>query len=434
MIYDKLDDTQKAKAESFIINLHKYNMEIPFYFLFNRHSLILADKDCNFINFGISTNINCFDELKFTFYSLIIKDFNDEEREDKSIKRYTYVRAISIAKIFYIKIKEYLKNEYKMTDEDLIKIRRINYRVFFNRMDWTRIICRFKMRYPEDYNYLMNDMLKFPIGFCRYLLNQISLDGYRYNGIDYKKIIKQTPKQIKNLKYMVNFNKDDIKYLEKHNIKLETKLQYFMYIIIKPYLPDFISDDPNDVEYLNILLKLLTIKKSDFLYYRKTLLHKDNAYPNFNDIRHLCHLIHDGYRMGKHDGYLEIKGSVKKMIQKSIFNHRLEKEKRKSRLLEEKENLLIKSPFKLPDWLEEIRLKTTHQIIIAGIECNHCIGNYSNDKNHLFFRDKNNCCLQLNIENKRVIQCYDINDTVTKNSKELERKVNNAMSKIKKEK
>jgi hypothetical protein len=86
-------------------------------------------------------------------------------------------------------------------------------------------------------------------------------------------------------------------------------------------------------------------------------------------------------------------------------------------------------PVKLPDWLEKSRLKTAHDMIKAGIECRHCIGSYTNSAD-IFIREKD-ICAQIDRRNLNIIQCFDLQDQITKRSEDMKKKINKALEPLK---
>ena len=69
--------------------------------------------------------------------------------------------------------------------------------------------------------------------------------------------------------------------------------------------------------------------------------------------------------------------------------------------------------------------KTAHDLINAGVECQHCIGSYTQSPD-FFIRD-GNICAQIDRETLTVRQCYDVGDRITKKSIALESKINKAL-------
>ena len=113
--------------------------------------------------------------------------------------------------------------------------------------------------------------------------------------------------------------------------------------------------------------------------------------------------------------------SVLEMINASVNNHRIMAEQ--NRLLLERHDtheLDREMPtLALPDHLEELRIKTSKDMRKAGAECGHCIGSYSQDTHHIFFR-KGNVCAMVSATNGNIVQCFDTNNKTTPASKKFQ--------------
>jgi hypothetical protein len=126
--------------------------------------------------------------------------------------------------------------------------------------------------------------------------------------------------------------------------------------------------------------------------------------------------------------FVPIEGSAMRMVRNAIYNHRQEQELSKAKRLSDKDYAL-KVPFvKLPEWIEQIRIKTAHQMISAGIECQHCIGSYVHSPD-IFVREKD-VCAQIDRDSMQVVQCYDKHDQITKASESLKQRLNKALKPV----
>ena len=140
--------------------------------------------------------------------------------------------------------------------------------------------------------------------------------------------------------------------------------------------------------------------------------------------------VSDGYRMGLR-GYYERDPrlttinyenmSVLEMINGSVNNHRIMAEQNRLALekyqFPETDSEMVK--LALPDHLEELRIKTSKDMRSAGAECGHCIGSYSEDTHHMFFR-KGNVCAMVSMTNGNIVQCFDRNNKNTPASKKFQ--------------
>lgn len=139
--------------------------------------------------------------------------------------------------------------------------------------------------------------------------------------------------------------------------------------------------------------------------------------------------ISDGYRMGLPGYYQQDPRSttinyenmsVLEMINGSVNNHRIQAEQ--NRLALEKYQAIEANremvKLALPESLEALRIKTSNEMRTAGAECGHCIGSYSQDTHHMFFR-KGNVCAMVSMNNGDIVQCFDRNNKNTLASKKF---------------
>jgi hypothetical protein len=137
--------------------------------------------------------------------------------------------------------------------------------------------------------------------------------------------------------------------------------------------------------------------------------------------------IKDGYRMGlpayrvRDERISAINYetmSVLEMINASVNNHRIAAEENRLALLKYDANFINREmpTLVLPEHLEKIRVKTSNDMRLAGQECSHCIGSYSDDNTHMFFR-KGNLCAMVTMNTGQIVQCFDRNNKTTIASK-----------------
>ena len=140
--------------------------------------------------------------------------------------------------------------------------------------------------------------------------------------------------------------------------------------------------------------------------------------------------ISDGYRMGLPGYYQQDPRlttinyenmSVLEMINGSVNNHRIQAEQNRLALEKyqaiETDSEMVK--LALPESLEALRIKTSNEMRLAGAECGHCIGSYSQDTHHMFFR-KGNVCAMVSMTSGNIIQCFDRNNKNTPASKKFQ--------------
>ena len=140
--------------------------------------------------------------------------------------------------------------------------------------------------------------------------------------------------------------------------------------------------------------------------------------------------VADGYRMGL-PGYQDHEPrltninyenmSVLEMINASVNNHRVMAEI--NRLTLERysiDEIDREMPtLALPQHLEDLRIKTSKDMRTAGSECGHCIGSYSQDTHHIYFR-KGNICAMVSMTTGNIMQCFDRNNKNTPASKKFQ--------------
>ena len=68
------------------------------------------------------------------------------------------------------------------------------------------------------------------------------------------------------------------------------------------------------------------------------------------------------------------------------------------------------------DKVEKYRIKTSSEMIRAGMECHHCLGSYRDRTEFLYFK-KDKVCAQVEPRSWSVVQCFDTHDKTTSASK-----------------
>ncbi len=276
-----------------------------------------------------------------------------------------------------------------------------------------------------EFKYFLHDMAHLNQGLCRYVVDRID----RVSSFsDYLALVKSAPKFIKKCRYPIRFTDDEIEFLDRYKVYPRKRIQYF-------YAKALAScDDIHSHRVITDLLKFINADLKEWHYF-KEYNHYDKGYST-GEIHHLLRTVYDGYTIYENNcnnGYGvefdRVVGSSMKMLQRAIFNHRQEASVRRRKLLATPDRPMLMPPVELPDWIEEIRLKTQHDLLIAGEECHHCIGNFTNSSD-VFVRE-GNVCAQINRWDLTVGQCYDLNDKVTDASKDLKRRLHKALHPLK---
>jgi hypothetical protein len=155
----------------------------------------------------------------------------------------------------------------------------------------------------------------------------------------------------------------------------------------------------------------------------KKWTHMEGPYTVRN-LMAMLNFIDDANRIHGELGMPKIKGSLIKRVGDSITAHLHHREElMKSMLKGPDDPMVVSGLYKdalasgiVPVALEEQRIKTTHQMIMAGHECRYCMGTYVHHTDSVFFR-KGMICAQVYTDDLRVNQCFDANDKVTPQSK-----------------
>jgi hypothetical protein len=363
----------------------------------------------------------------------------------KKIKSYTYFRAKRIGEIMGGRIFNRWLSIEKITFTELSEIKKIAYRLYQNRkfkvqyVEETLLICRRKME-PYVYNLLKNDLKKYNISMCKYLIASIRENKmYTLTQPEYINLIKNVPNLVRKCKY--GFDWRDIPPEDLRNTRIpENRWQWFVlrfYLTYKNEVKTSIVFERNEQErpaHETVIkfIEKLPYSEIDVWWYFKQAYHIRDPY-SFKEIHHMCQVIRDGYRIHNDNigtgMFVRVEGSAMRMLRNAIYNHRQARELDKSRLLSEKDEPLPEPPIKFPGWLENLRIKTKHQLIIAGIECNQCIGSYTNSED-IFIR-KDYICAQISRDSLEIKQCYDANDKITKASRKFAEEINTALIEIK---
>jgi len=361
-----------------------------------------------------------------------------DEKQYKKIKSYFYIRSKKITDVIVSRIYAIYKIYYNVTEKDIDLMKKATYRLGDkNNLNICYNLLRVKNSFSKkEYDRFISDMIKLPQGFCLYVFRMIGkFDDCNFDFNQYLDIVKNAPKFIKKCKYCISFKELTLRNLEKLGVEPKARIQYFLSNLIDSY---FFIDNNNDVEINQdddttiIFKKLISGLELKHWHYFKNYLHYKGPYNN-REIVHMITFIQDGMRIynTNHDNEYgikleQVKGSVMKMLQKAVYNHHQLQKIQRANLLKEANSPTVLPPVELPEWIENIRLKTKHDMIIAGQECHHCIGNYKNS-NDTFVRE-GDVCAQIRRHDLTVGQCYDKHDSITEESEDLKKRLNKALA------
>jgi len=286
---------------------------------------------------------------------------------------------------------------------------------------WACLWEKYKAWDRKSFNILISDLLKYNNGFSKYILDEIR---NQMSFEQYLECIKVAPILVKKNKYNLELSRDMYTWT---GFNPQTRWQYFVLRICHRYLDEEknfgYEQAQSSREFAN---KLLSSDIHIWHYYKKAN-HIDKPYST-KFIDQMFHRVLDGarlYSQYKDNNYgisfVPVEGSPMRMLRNATYNHRQEQEYTKKKRLSGPNHVLCNPPVKLPEWIENIRLKTAHDMIQAGIECQHCIGSYV-DSHDMFVREKD-ICAQIYRNTLEVGQCYDVRDQITKASESLRKKL-----------
>jgi hypothetical protein len=353
----------------------------------------------------------------------------------RKIKSYVYLRSRKIGDVLGGRIWKDWLALVGISNEEIREICKIAFRInpvssrnSFYHLD-TLFKCKTTMS-PDLWNILKSDMTKYNVSLCKWILSFIAVGKYKISLADYQLLIKESPKIVRKCRYGLDWStiERDLVY-NAHPPK--DRWQYFVLrttLLVQPYLYGITNSEERLKEFYD------KVPMSDIRmwhYYKKA--YRISQPYSFKRILHMFQVVFDGMRIYDQEknnvcgvSFVPVYGSPMKMIRNAIYNHRQEQELRKKTRLSSSDFNLWGPPIKLPEWVENIRIKTSHQLITAGIECEHCIGSYSSSPD-IFVRE-GTVCAQIDRNDLRVIRCYDSHDSITKKSRDLEKRLNKALS------
>jgi hypothetical protein len=360
----------------------------------------------------------------------------------KKLKSYTYLRSKKIGSVLGGTIyREWLEKTGIHKDE-MYEIEKLAFRLNptknMHGSQYFDVLYRLKATLtPDVWSIVKSDMSKYNTSLCKWIMDIISSESmYQLTREQYCNIIKDSPDIVKKCRYGFRWDSMERAVLDTAQIP-QNRWQWFVLRTSLTYEPHMwgVSEKTND----NIKKCLNKISSSDIgmWHYYKRAYHITQPY-SFKRIVHMLQIISDGARIHEQQKdnvysipFVSVEGSPMRMLRNAIYNHRQEQELKKKHKLQVKDYTLPNPPIQLPEWMEKIRIKTAHDMIKAGVECEHCIGSYANSTD-LFFRH-GNVCAQVFRSNLQIGQCYDARDQITVQSKELKRKLDKALKPIREE-
>lgn len=367
-------------------------------------------------------------------------------KEYKKAKVFCYLRSIKIAQVIAGYAWRTMMNKYNISDDTIYTYNQIIYRMFQERREGTGVMPYLHSAVTRMSPYMarifLSDLSKYNVAFARHIMENIIRDSRIMFPDEYAKFIKNTPPIIKKNKYNLMMPVDNIEHVLKGHMPVNRWQYYAARVAITSYNPGLLDNtafDANPMYYDYRVLKefLLKLPKTDISlwHYFKKSYHLTGPYST-QKIKHMYQIVMDGARMYRDmrantEGvsFVPVTGSCMHMLRNALYNHHQEQEYTKKRRLSGVNHNMPESPVKLPDWIEKIRIKTAHEMITAGIECQHCIGSYTNS-NDIFVRE-GNICAQIMRDTFNIQQCYDVHDHITPASKSLQARLTKALKPIK---
>lgn len=360
-------------------------------------------------------------------------DYVKKRFPKKERMKMAHGRSKFLGSVIAYKAKALVIEAHNMTEEEFWQLSRIcfklrpvtkknskgKYRAFSDYHFRDFLIIREKNK--PLYNYIISDFIKYPTTFCKYIIRAIeSLKDLSLE--DYNTIITNAPHLIRKCKYNIDYRLN--KFIEVMNPRPQNRYQFFIDAVMMVEFGRRVDLDGSNLE----IIKKFKDSEIKCWHTFKKYRHHKGPY-SCRKLAHMMDIVFDGKRMAKqYEGMVEVKGSALHMLKAAIFNHRKEEELRKDKLLKDKDFNLPLPAVKLPIWIEEIRIKTSHELIKAGIECNHCLGSYTNSKDIFVREDK--VCAQIYDKSFTIGQCYDEKDTITKASRSLKTRLKKDLQNI----
>jgi hypothetical protein len=354
-------------------------------------------------------------------------------KELKKLKSYVYLRSKRIGTIMGGRIwKEWL-DMCGVSKEEMHEISRLAFRLSpsknLHNVEYMNILYRLRVTLlPEVWAIVKSDMSKYNTSLCKWIMDIISSKSkYNLTQEEYCAIIKDSPELVRKCRY--GFRWDNIQNISLNNTPIpENRWQWFTMRATMTYEPHMYGVSNTGIKEMNQFLSKVSHSDINMWHYYKRAYHISQPY-SFRRIIHMIQVVCDGMRLyeqykdnGLEIPFVQVNGSPMRMLRNSVYNHRQQQELQKKQRLSTKNWMMPEPPIKLPTWVENIRIKTAHDMIRAGIECEHCIGGYTTS-NDIFVRE-GNVCAQIMRHNLEIGQCYDFKDSITNKSKELQRKLN----------
>lgn len=376
----------------------------------------------------------------------------EEHEKNKEKHQYVIIRAKKIVSVIKDRLIDVYESYFGFTHEQIRTLFKLERRIESSNSRYIEFFTVLKeMWSEEEFDFFLSDMEKLSPAHCRYASRKLG-EYSEPDFDDYLFEVKNTPGFIKRCKYKLNIDERDMNVADLLGVIPRNRIQYFFIYMLKSSMhnerrmeqllrkePDEWSDE--EKRNHSILKKMANLDLEAWHEF-KDYMHIKGPYK-LSELKHMLNTVFDGIMIYENSKdrtaireivkdnnikFVEVKGSPRKIVQRAVFNHRQAVEVEKLRLLRQKNEPMPLPPVKLPEWIDTLRLKTKHDLIIAGMECNHCIGSYTHS-NDVFVRE-GEVCAQIRRYDLSVAQCFDAYDQITKKSEEFRKRLEKALTPV----
>lgn len=262
---------------------------------------------------------------------------------------------------------------------------------------------------------ILIDLEKYPAGYARWIVYRLY-----YNTDNYQQILTEAPPAIKRLKYCLGFNYS-IEYA--NSIKTNSKKDYLISHLcwIKgSHTFSFVKneDDKNPLDFNKTKEIIERIERN--------IKRKLNSYK---DIKKHYEMVFD------YISFIYNQTQLTLLPNKETVKDAIKWHNDGCPMPESCNKTLYEDPKRIKD-LEQYRVVDSSKLYQLGKRCSHCIYNYKDSKNTFYYKesDKSIVCAMVDYNQFRIIQCYDIQNKVTSQSKKFEHMIRNTLDTNKPEK
>lgn len=367
-------------------------------------------------------------------------------KDYSKLRSYAYLRSTKISQVIGGMAWKSILTKCNISEELMKRLSRIAFRFGHgtrkDQMYITEIYRSYARMSPYMGRLFLSDLEKYNVSFAKHILMSVGYDAKYMFPEGYTHLLQNTSSLIKNCKYGFVISEEKSKAVLGNYIP-QTRWQWFGTMTSCAMFRDYMLDKENlenswyaDQKAILAFTKKLPFSDISIWHYFKKYNHIKGPYST-KHIKHMFQIVADGARIysnlknnGEGISVVPVEGSAMRMIRNAIYNHRQHQEYNKKKAFSSPNKEMPKPPCKLPEWIEAIRIKTTHDMIKAGIECEHCIGSYTNS-NDIFVREFD-ICAQITSSNLSVQQCFDIRDKITKESENLNKRLVKSLAPLKK--